>query len=346
MKKFLSLLLTLCLAFSAIACSAAEGTREFTDSCGRAVVLPETIRKVAVSGPMAQYVVFAIAPEMMVGVSSDWPEAAQDLLDPAYLNLPDVGQLYGTKGELNPEQVLLLSPDVVIDVGEAKSTIVEDLDQLTEQLGIPFVHIEATVPTMPEAFEKLGELLGKENAAREIGDFYASAYAKASAAAEKADKVAALYALGEEGLNVIAKGSYHAGVMDMMTENQAVVESPSSKGTGNEVDMEQLMLWDPEVIVFASGSVYDTVGENAVWQNLRAISSGKYVEAPYHIQNWMGNPPSCQCVMGMLWLGKLLYPEYAEYDLYQEISEYYRLFYHAELTEEMFNAITADSFFR
>ena len=39
--------------------------------------------------------------------------------------------------------------------------------------------------------------------------------------------------------------------------NQAVVASPSSRGTGNEVDMEQLYLWNPEVIIFDAGSVYN-----------------------------------------------------------------------------------------
>lgn len=56
------------------------------------------------------------------------------------------------------EALLAAAPDVVIDVGEAKKTIVEDMDSLTEQTGIPFVHIDATVATAPEAYRKLGSL--------------------------------------------------------------------------------------------------------------------------------------------------------------------------------------------
>jgi iron complex transport system substrate-binding protein len=45
----------------------------------------------------------------------------------------------------------------------------------------------------------------------------------------------------------------------------------------------------------------------------------------------------------MLWLGELLYPEYAEYDLQGKVTEYYKLFYGCDLTEEMYQNLIADS---
>jgi iron complex transport system substrate-binding protein len=45
----------------------------------------------------------------------------------------------------------------------------------------------------------------------------------------------------------------------------------------------------------------------------------------------------------MLWLGKILYGEFAAYDLYTETAEYYRLFYGYELSRERFNRLTARS---
>lgn len=56
--------------------------------------------------------------------------------------------------------------------------------------------------------------------------------------ADSVDKVNLLYITGDEGLNVIAQGSFHAEVIDLLSNNLAVVDEPSSKGTGNEVDME------------------------------------------------------------------------------------------------------------
>jgi iron complex transport system substrate-binding protein len=57
----------------------------------------------------------------------------------------------------------------------------------------------------------------------------------------------------------------------------------------------------------------------------------------------MGGPPSINRYLGMLWLGKILYPQYAQYDLYTETAEYYRLFYGKELSRERFDRLTAKS---
>ena len=46
---------------------------------------------------------------------------------------------------------------------------------------------------------------------------------------------------------------------------------------------------------------------------------------------------------GMLWLGKLLYPEQADYDLYEAVAEHYKLFYHCDLTREQYDALVAES---
>ena len=157
------------------------------------------------------------------------------------------------------------------------------------------------------------------------------------------DKANILYITGDEGLNVIAQGSYHAEVIDMLANNLAVVDEPSSKGTGNEVDMEQILNWNPDVILFAPDSIYDTVADNENWQTITAIKEGKYYEVPFGPYNWMGFPPSVQRLLGMQWMAAVLYPDAADYDLYEAASAYFELFYHCELTEAQFAALTAHS---
>ena len=315
----------------------------FTDSVGREVELPVDIERVAISGPLAQIVVFALCPDKLVGIASKWDKTAEQFLDTAYYNLPELGQLYGGKGELNLETLLNSGAQVVIDVGEPKDTIVEDLDGLTEQTGIPFVHVTATIATMGEAYRKLGELLHMPEEAETLAAYCDAVYARTLSIAEQAEKVNLLYITGEQGLNVIAKDSYHSEVIDLLGNNLAVVESPSSKGTGNEVDMEQILLWDPDVILFAPGSIYATVGEDGTWQNVTAIRNGAYYEVPMGPYNWMGFPPSVQRILGMLWMAKLLYPEAADYDLYTEVAAYFKLFYHCDLSEDAFNELVANS---
>ena len=352
-QRLLALLLALVMTLSLAACGAqktltedentAPETRVFTDSVGREVTVPAQINQVAVSGPMAQIVLFALCPDKLVGISNAWDESAAQYLDTEYYNLPLLGQLYGGKGELNLETLLESGAQVVIDVGEAKGSIVEDLDALQEQTNIPFVHIDAALASMDETYTLLGDLLGMPDEAKALADYCRSTYDRALTIADSVEKANLLYVTGDAGLNVIAQGAYHAEVIDLLSNNLAAVDDPSSKGTGNEVDMEQILNWNPDVILFAPDSIYDTVGDDATWQGVTAIQNGAYYEVPMGPYNWMGFPPSVQRLLGMLWMAKVLYPEAADYDLYTEAAEYFKLFYHCDLTREQYDALVANS---
>ena len=351
MKKLLSILLALSLLAGLAACAApaapaggaADETVLFTDSLGRETAVPAQLTRVAVSGPMAQMVLFALCPHRLAGIASAWDPSAEEYLDTEYYSLPVLGQLSGGQGELNLETLLSSGAQVVIDVGEPKDSIAEDLDALQAQTGIPFVHVSATIQTMGEAYRQLGVLLGMEAEAEELAAYCEETYAMVSGLAASVDRVKLLYLTGEAGLNVIARGSYHGEIIDLLSDNLAVVDSPSSRGTGNEVDMEQLLLWDPEVIIFSPDSAYASVGDDPLWQNLTAIREGRYYEAPMGPYNWMGFPPSVQRYLGMLWMASLLYPDEADYDLQDEVTEYFRLFYHCGLTDGQYQALMANS---
>lgn len=366
--RLLSLLLSLAMMLSLTACGTAGGSTNapansqpgstqadsaapennvFTDDVGRAVEVPGQITRLVPSGPLAQIVLFAIAPEMFVGLASKWPEAAEGMIAEEYYALPYFGQLYGS-ADLNIEELALADPQIIIDVGEAKGSIAEDLDTLQTQTNIPAVFVSATLETMPETYRTLGKLLGKEEKGEELAQFCERVYARTVSVMEAVgdSKVNALYVLGEEGLNVLAQGSYHAELIDMLTNNIAVVDNPSSKGTGNEVTMEQLSLWDPAFVIFAPESIYDTVSQMDAWSQINAIANNNYIEVPEGPHNWMSNPPSVQRYLGMIWLTAELYPDYCDYDVKSEILEYYELFYSCRLTDEQYEALTANAFLK
>ncbi len=348
-KKFLALLLALAMLFTLAACGAAREenavpTRLFTDSAGRTVEVPAQIDKVALSGPLAQIVLFSLCPDKLVGVANAWSQSAAEFLDEKYLDLPQLGQLYGGKGELNLETLLKSGAQVVIDVGESKDSIKEDMDDLQQQTGIPFVHISADMQTYPQAYRMLGDLLGMKAEAEALAAYCEKIYDRTVAVAAGVEKANVLYVTGDMGQNVIAKGSYHAEILDLLTNNLAQVDTPSSKGTGNEVSMEQILTWNPEVVLFAPESIYSLVQNDPAWQSVAAIQNGTYYEVPCGPYNWMGFPPSVQRYLGMMWLSKLLYPAAtADWDLFTEVREYYKLFYHCDITRAQYDAMVANS---
>ncbi len=378
MKKLLSLLLALVLIFALVSCGGAGNTAApetgspdvsmepsvqpseqpssepeapsdetvlFTDSVGREVEVPANITRIAASGAMAQIVIFPLAPDALVGVASKWTDEAAGYLDEKYYNLPVMGQFYGSE-DLNLEEIAARDPQVIIDVGEPKSSIVEDMDGIMEQVGIPTVHIDAATGTMGDAYRMLGKLLGMEDEAEVLAQYCESVVSRTNEIVGQlgADgKTSLIYCSGTDGLNVLAKTSYHAEVIDLLSDNAAVVDEPSSKGTGNPVDMEQLLIWNPDVILFAPDSVYDAAGSDPAWQQLDAVKNGHYYEVPFGPYNWMGFPPSVNRYMGMIWMAQLLYPETAQYDMYEETAKYYDLFYHCELSQAQYDALVANS---
>ena len=356
MKKFLSLMLVFALLLSVTACGAkqpeatgvsaeAEDMVVFTDDCGREVEIPAEISRIVPSGPLAQIVLYAIAPEMFVGLAARWDACAEGIVPEEYLNLPYFGQLYNTSN-LNVEELALADPQIIVDIGQTMPTSTEDMDTLQAQTNIPTVFVSASLETMPETFRTLGKLLGKEEKAEELAVFCERVYSRTVSVMEQVgdNKVNTLYVLGEQGLSVLAKDSYHSELIDMLTNNVAVVDNPSSKGSGNEVTMEQIALWNPDFVLFTPDSIYDTVADTGTWKEISAIASGNYIEVPQGPHNWMGTPPAVQRYLGMIWLTAQLYPEYCDYDVKAEILEYYKLFYGCELTEEQYSNLTAKSF--
>lgn len=322
-------------------------TKEFTDSTGRTVTLPETITRIAITGPLSQIYIIPLAGDLLVGVSNAYAEDAEKYL-PAYISQkPEIGQLYGGKGEMDLEALLAAGPEVVIDIGESKKTTAQDLEALTQQTGIPFIHIDATVFTAPEAYRTLGTLLRREEQAEQLAAWCENTYAAMTSLMDAVDADNArknvLYCLGDKGVNVLAESSFHAETINLMANNLAVVEEAVSTGLGNEVDLEQILLWDPEVILFAPDSCYEQIAGDKQWQSVSAVAAGRYYQTPTGPYGWLSSPPAVQRYLGMLWLGQLLYPEYVQYDLQEEITEYYRLFYGCDLTEELYQSLVENA---
>ncbi len=357
-KRLLSLILAMTMLMNLSACtttndpgketpSATASTILFTDDAGRQVELPSQITRIMPTGPIAQQILFAIAPDMLVGLADEFSEASRGIIADEYFEMDYLGQLYKS-ADMNIEALALAAPQVILDIGQSMSTGEEDMEALQKQTGIPTIYIASDLSNMPEVYRTLGQLLDREEKAEELAQFCERIYSRTEAIMEQVgdDKVKTMYVLFGDGHNVLAKGSYHADLLDWLTDNVAVVDSPSNKGSGNTVDMEQIALWEPEFILFSAEGIYDVVAEDPVWNQMTAIQNRRYVEVPAVPHTWMGNPPGVQRYLSLIWLTDLLYPDYCDYDVKAEVLEFYRLFYGCEMTDAQYEEITAEAFLR
>lgn len=354
-------LLCLGVAFAFTGCSSSDGassasssaseaasseTREFTDDLGRTVELPAQIDRIAPSGSTANQVLLTMAPDKMVALATDPSEAELKYYGDELADLPVFGSAFGGKGDINREALAAADPQVIIDTGEAKDGLTEDMDTLQEQLGIPVVFVECAIDDYGAAYETLGELLGMEDRGNELAEYCRNAYSEVEevmASIPEEERANVLYILGEDGTNVLGKGTFQAQVVDMCADNLAVMDNPSNQGQGSETSLEQIALWNPDTIIFAYGSIYDTVADDPAWDGIAAIDNGSYYEAPGTPYNWLNYPPTVNQVMGMQWLPRLLYPDKFDDSIADVTKSYYQTFYGYELSDEECNELIANA---
>lgn len=343
-QRILALFLALCLCLPLAACGKKQGydplegvkTRVVTDSAGRQVEIPADIRRVAPSGSTAQMILMPIAYDLLAGLASS-PSTAQMPYFPEEVRyLPTFGQFYGSKANLNMESLIDARPQIIIDLGDKKDSIADDMDRIQKQTGIPTVFIEANLDDMAAAYRTLGDILNRSDMAESLARFIEKPSPWPGRTPQNPRESAALRAVrhrvhgpclqrrrvGPGGRHRPGGGRqrhYPPGGQQPGRRHHRQSGGGIRRGTGR----------DPPV----RRRPYDTLAQGE-WAGLRAVQSGKYYEIPGLPYDWMSSPPSVNRVLGIWWLGNLLYPELYDYDMVQVAREYYGLFWHYDLTEE------------
>lgn len=312
-------------------------TTVVTDSAGRDVEIPAEITAIAASGGTAQMILMTIAPDLLVGLSSSPSTAQRPYFPESMWRLPTFGQFYGSKASLNMEALIDAEPQLIIDLGDRKTSIRQDMNTIQRQTGIPTIFLEATLETMPEAYRMLGRILRREEQAEELAQFIEKTTAMAAENAAQIpenERKSVLFGTGSTGLACNAQGSSQADVIEIVGAVNAIIpEEVTNRGGGTTVSLEEVYTVDPDVILLSAGGPYTQLETNE-WRGLAAVQNGTYYEIPNLPYDWMASPPSVNRVLGVWWLGNLLYPELYDYDMVSVAQEYYRLFWHYDLSEE------------
>ncbi len=306
----------------------------FTDSLGRSHTFEKEITKIAPSGNLAQMIIATVAPEKMVGLSSTINDKAMFYMPECMQDLPQFGTFYGKKANLNKEALIFAAPEVVIDMGEIKEGIDTDLDVLEDQIGIPVVFIESYLTNTAEAYRNLGKLIGEEEKTEKLAQYSEKALAKAEEAKKQIEKpVSVYYSSSPEGLDGIPTGNFHGEVIELIGAENVVPSTYS--GGGNIISLEQLFIWDPDVILLAEESAYKTATTDPRWAELSAVKNNKVYLIPSSPYSFIDTPPGVNRIIGIYWLGSILYPElYSDIDLEKEVTTFYDLFYSYSLSSE------------
>jgi iron complex transport system substrate-binding protein len=97
-----------------------------------------------------------------------------------------------------------------------------------------------------------------------------------------------------------------------------------------KVDMEQIIAWNPDVILVGRQYSTDLVLKDPKWRNINAVRTGKVYVIPEGVFYWDGGSEG---VLLMEFIAQKLYPDlFRDLDMKREIKIYYSKFYHYRLS--------------
>jgi iron complex transport system substrate-binding protein len=311
-----------------------NATRTITDMFGREVIVPSTVNKVLACGPVEMELIYMLAPEKLAGLNFAF-NGKPALVAEEYISLPLIGGWFGTQTG-NYETFIATGPDIIIDGSEV------DIEDRQSKFGeIPVVGVDTgdLMFDYSKAARFLGDLLGVEDKANALIAYYESAMQYVDniiSSIPASERVRVYYAEGKEGFNTDPIGSQHTILLEFCGGiNVADVTLLPGYGMA-EASMEQILLWDPDMIIIGRGSqasLYQTITNDLRWAGLRAVQEGKVFLRPDNPFSWFDGPPGPCQILGMYWMVNLLYPDQTrDLDLNSKIGEFYSDFLHYDLS--------------
>jgi iron complex transport system substrate-binding protein len=150
---------------------AVAGSIEVIDSAGRHVRVPESIARILPAGPPAAVLIYALAPDKLIGWVRPLPKDSASLLPARYGQLPVVGRLTGAGNRPSAAAIASLHPDVIVDVGDVEPEYVALADKVQQETGIPYLLFEGRLSRSPDILRQLAGLLGEPAEGRRLADY-------------------------------------------------------------------------------------------------------------------------------------------------------------------------------
>ena len=320
----------------------AQAARDFVDDAGRKVSLPDKVTRVYAAGPPASVLVFALAPDTLIGWTRAFRDNEKPWVPDKYANLPELGRLTGRGGSANVEVVLREKPDLIVDIGSTAATFASLADRVQQQTGIPYVLLDGRLETTPQQIEKLAKVLGVEARGKELADYSRTLIDGLQvkiATVPEAKRPEVYYARGPQGLVTGLAGSINVEMIEFLGAKNV---AGGQKGGLVQVGFEQVVLWDPPVIVTNDPNFFRESSRMPVWQGVTAVRNKRVYLSPNLPFGWFDYPPGANRLIGLLWLSEILYPEIFRHDYPKEIARFYRMFYHREPTAAQVAALLAE----
>lgn len=324
-------------------------TRVVIDHGGREVRIPKKVTRIVIDQVpiLSTYMAyFGGKAPYLVGISEADKSVIQDtVLGKITPSLVDGKSATYIPDELNIEEVIKLKPDVVFFNINNKNN-----QAILEKSGIPCIGFATVGKEMPadptklyvewlrlleQVFDEPGKMDDFVNYGKTMMEDIEGQIAKVPEADRPTAMILFKYAKGK--IKVAGKGVFgdfwlkHLGTKNVAGDLKGFADA----------NIEQIYQWDPD-IMFLNGpgllsltpsDIIDGKTEGTDFSPIKAVQNKRVYKTDLGMWNWFTPNPDAPLVLG--WLAKCAYPDqFKDYDLEGKIREYYKTFYHYELSDE------------
>ncbi|MBN1562876.1 MAG: ABC transporter substrate-binding protein, partial [Anaerolineae bacterium] len=281
---------------------------EVTDQGGVTVAVPQPVRNIVSAYGVATYYVYSVgagdrlAAGSYVGVKGPAAQDAMRRVDPNFDTVFNAVSAL-SQNEINLEEAAALDPGLILT-----SARTQWIDSAAE-LGVPILRFEGESPDLlKDAMTLVGTALGPDAAyqAAQFNAYYDATLAKIAAQVATVDATPRVYFSGTNPLRTASRDMYQTAMIAA-----AGGESVSAELTGywNDVNLEQVALWEPDVIFVPTygGATVEAITEADEWQILTAVQNGAVYQLPTFISPW--DTPLPDSILGIIWMAETLYPD-------------------------------------
>lgn len=341
-----------------VGCSVADNVimhkQTITDDAGRELEIPtaDAIESIFFTSGLAQVYIIALDPDKLGGSAAKFTDEELQFLPKGIEKLPYMGTLHNDD-EIDREALLVEDIDIMFSISGVglTSASISEAEEIQEQTNIPVVLVDGSFDKVGHAFRFLGEILDKQERAEELASYVDKIYEEVSsvvATIPEKDRIPIYYAEGAEGLQTEPASSEHmlafleAGALDVATCEETY------GGGMTDVSLEQVLKWDPEVIISwdsdIRGGAYEDIKTNKDWADITAVKDGRVYAMPNLPWAWCDRPPGVNRIIGLEWVCNLLYPDIYQIDIVERTQEFFKVMLNVEITRDQALDVLGDSY--
>lgn len=326
-----------------------QATKIVTDLKGREVSVPQNVQHIAVVPIPWASVIYAI----------DGSSERLAAIHPTAMSAAYTGKFLETKDKHFAQlDTKIIAQNFSVNIESAAQAGVDtailwqyqdkDAEKLTK-VGIPTLLIyNDTVENLKKSFLIIGKLLGKEERAAKLNEYYDTANKKiiAKKAWEKTDKPTVLF-LRNAKLRLQGNDNFMHEAIRIGGGQNPYDQIALSGSSAQTIAMEEVYKLNPDIILlsnfdkFVPDDLYNNKIPGQDWSTVKAVQEKRVYKVPLGIYLW--DAPGVETPLMMEWLACVLQPElFKELDVRADAKKFYEDFMHYNISEADMAQIFAD----